>query len=216
MKVKLKRILGTVGLGIFSLRIFGADTAVPYITYTTNSPTPGNYSPTNTIAVTSSNSIRLALSAQSLLLSELIHEHEKRASELMDKKLNEKAQWETELVNELQGKNAKMQKDIEATTQPGTAPIGSKAGASEVDDQLAFVSTVEAALEQVRQELSAALEQGSALSIQISTNKATEDFPGLSVGLSQNQRVVRQLQKEQLDLELRKLEFHALQKLLQK
>jgi hypothetical protein len=216
MKLILNLVLGFVGLTNVAVILSAADSTTPYITYTTNTPGLLNYSTSSSIAVTSSNSVRLALNAQSLLLNELIREHEKRASELVQKNQSEKAKWEAELVNELQEKNARMQKNIELATQPGSAPNGLKAGSAEVDDQLAFVSTVEAGLEQVRQDLSRAMEEASVLSVQIATNKAPEDFAGMSAVLSQNQRLVKQLQKEQLDLELRKLEFRAIQKLLQK
>jgi hypothetical protein len=119
-------------------------------------------------------------------------------------------------VNELQEKRARVQKSINQATQPSQGTNDWKAAATDVDDQLVFVSTVEARLEQLRQELSAAIEDSRVLTTQIGTNKAPEDFARMSSVLSDNQNVVRELQREQLDLELRKLEFRALWKASQK
>lgn len=119
-------------------------------------------------------------------------------------------------MNELQEKKVRVQKGIEQTTQPGPTTNGLKAASSEIDDQLAFVSTVEAGLELIRQDLAAAIEDSRFLSTQIATNKAPEDYAGMASALGENQKLVKNLQREQLDLELRKLEFRALLKAIQK
>jgi len=109
-----------------------------------------------------------------------------------------------------------VQKSINEATQPWPRTNDLKAAAGEVDDQLVFVSTVEARLEQIRQELSAAFEDSRVLAMQIGTNKAPEDMAGMSLVLGENQKLVKELQREQLDLELRKLEFRAIWKVMQK
>ena len=43
-----------------------------------------------------------------------------------------------------------------------------------------------------------------------------EDFPGMSFALSENHKLVPTLQRQELDFELRKLEFRALSELIQK
>jgi hypothetical protein len=91
-----------------------------------------------------------------------------------------------------------------------------KAAAGDVDDQLLFVTTVEARQEQIRLEVAAALEDGRVLTMRLGTNKAPENFAGMSLALSENQKFVKELQREQLELELRRLEFRAISKMLQK
>jgi hypothetical protein len=214
--MKLKLILGIAGLTNISRIILAADPTVPYITYTTNSYAPLNYSASNSVAISASNAVALGLNAQTLLLKDLIQDHQKRATALTQASQNDKAKWETDLVNELQEKNARLQKSIDQATQPPPGTTGLKAGSSDVDDQLAFVSTVEAGLEQTRQELAAAIEDSRALAMQVATNKAPEDYANLSFALGENQKLVKRLQKEQLDFELRKLEFRAILKVMQK
>jgi hypothetical protein len=214
MNLYLKLIPGIVGLAISSRALLAAD-ATTYTPNANSTYAPPTYSATNSIATSSSNAVVLALNGQALLLSEMLQEHQKRAADSAQKTQTERAQWEADLVNELQQKSARVQKGIEQATQPsGKSDL--KAAATNVDDQLAFVSTVEARLDQIRQQLSAAIEDSRVLTMQIGTNKAPEDFARLSSVLSDNQNVVRELQREQLDLELRKLEFRALWKASQK
>jgi len=216
MKRYSKLILGAAGLVSISRALLAADATTTYTTYTTNTHAPLNYSAPDSIAISSSNAVMLALNAQALLLKEMMQEHRKRAADLTQKNQSEKAAWETDLANELQEKSARVQKSINQATQPWPRTNDLKAAAGDVDDQLVFVSTVEARLEQVRQELSAAIEDSRVLATQLGTNKAPEDMAGMSLVLSENQKLVKELQKEQLDLELRKLEFGALWKVIQK
>jgi hypothetical protein len=164
----------------------------------------------------SSNAVVVALNAQALLLKEMIEEHQRRAADSTQKGLSEKAKWETDLVTELQEKNGRVQKSIEQASQPSSGTNELKTAAGDVDEQLVFVSTLESRLEQLHQELAAAMEDSRVLSMQIGTNKAPEDIGAASQVLGENQRLVKELQKELLDLELRKLEFRAIYKTLQK
>lgn len=216
MKSYLKLILGIIGLAGISRSLPAADATGTYISYTTNTSAPLNYSASNSIATSASNAVMVALNAQALLLKEMIQEHQKRATDSTQKSLSEKAKWETDLVTELQEKSGRVQKSIEQATQSWPGINNLKAAAGEVDDQLVFVSTVEARLDQLHQELAAAMEDSRVLSMQIGTNKAPEDIGSASLVLGENQRFVKDLQKELLDLELRKLEFRALCKALQK
>ena len=216
MKLYLKLIPGIVGLAGISGSLLAADAAGTYTTYNTNTSAPLNYSASHSIATSSSNAVMVALNAQALLLKEMIQEHQKRAADSTQKSLSEKAKWETDLVTELQEKSVRVQKSIEQATQPSSGINDLKAAAGDVDEQLVFVSTVEARLEQLHQELAAAIEDSRVLSMQIGTNKAPEDIGGASMVLGENQRLVKELQKEVLDLELRKIEFRAIRKALQK
>jgi hypothetical protein len=212
MNLYLKLILGIVGLAISSQALLAAD-ATTYTPSANSTYAPPTYSASNSIGTSSSNAIVLALNGQALLLNDMLHEHQKRATDFARKNETERAKWESDLVNELQQKSARVQKSIEQAS-PGTSD--QKAAATNIDDHLVFVSTVEARLEQIRQQLSAAVEDSRVLTMQISTNKAPEDFARVSSVLNDNQNVVRELQREQLDLELRKLEFRALWKASQK
>jgi hypothetical protein len=217
MKLYLKLMLAVVGVTSFSLALLGADAAIPYGNYNTNAyAAPRTYAAPISSASLSSNAVMSALNAQASLLKELIQEHQGRAADSTQKNQAEKAKWETDLVTELQQKGAQVQKNIDQVTQSSAGTNALKAGAGNVDDQLAFVSTLEARLEQVGQELSAAIEDSRVLASQIGTNKVPEDFAAMSQVLDQNQRVVRDLQKEHFDLELRRLEYRAMLRVLQK
>jgi hypothetical protein len=213
MNVFLKLGLGIVALADISRSLLGADAQ---ITYTTNTPAPPNYSAPYSMENSSSNAVMAALSAQALLLKEMLLEHQKRAADLTRTNQIEKAKWETELVTELQEKNVRLQKSIESTMQPRTGSTELKSMTGDVDPQIVFVSSLEARLDQLRFELDAALEDGRLWGMRIGTNKVPEDFAGLSLGLIESQKVMKDLQRERADLELRKLEFQALTKMMQK
>jgi small-conductance mechanosensitive channel len=206
---------GIVGVAWITRSLVAADAVGTYIIYTTNISAPLNYSASNAIATSSSSAVMVALNAQALLLKELIQEHQKRAADSTQKNLSEKAKWETELVTELQEKSGRVQKSIEQVSQSASATNDLKA-AGDVDEQLVFVSTLEARLEQLHQELAATIEQSRVLSMQIGTNKSPDEIGSASLVLGENQRLVKELQKELLDVELRKLEFRAIYKALQK
>ena len=214
--MSLKLIPAIVGLAAICGSLPAADATGTYITYTTNTSAAPNYSASNSVATSSSNAVTVALNAQALLLKEMIQEHQKRAADSTQKGLSEIAKWETDLVAELQEKSGRVQKSIDQASQPASGTNDLKAAAGDVDEQLVFVSTLEARLEQLRQELAAAMEDSRVLSMQIGTNKAPEDIGAASQVLGENQRFVKELQKELLDLELRKLEFRAIYKTLQK
>lgn len=216
MSSNFKLITGIVGLMTIFTALFAADVTT-YPTYVPNaspaySPT---YSASNSIAASLSNGLVLALNGQALLLKEMAQEHQKRAGDLTQANQTEKAKWESELVDELKEKSARVQKSIDQAAQLSSGTNEVKA-VSDVDDKLIFVSTIEARLEQLQQELSAAIEDGRVLIVQMGTNKAPEDIGNLSMALGENQKVVKQLENQRLDLELRKLEFKAVFKAMQK
>jgi hypothetical protein len=217
MKDYVKLIGGIAGLIGVTCALLGADATTASTGYATKLPVPLNSSATNSITASTSNAVMLALNAQALLLKELIQDHQKKAADLTKKNESEKAKWETDLVNELQEKNSRIQAGINQGGQSWQGTNGSKAASSsDTDDQLVFVSTVDFHLEQVRQELLAAFEESRVLITQLATNKAPEEFGGMSFVLGENQRLVKELQREERNLELRKLEFRALLKVMQK
>src|SRR5215510_11218669 len=101
MNSYLKLIPGIVGLAIFSPALLAAD-ATTYTSAANSTYALPTYSATNSIATASSNAIVLALNGQALLLSEMMQEHQKRATDLAQKNQTERAKWESDLVNELQ------------------------------------------------------------------------------------------------------------------
>jgi len=217
MKPYLKLVLGMIGLAGVTQGLLAADVVIAYrtnTTYTINSNGPLNYIGTP-MAGSASNAVMVALNAQVLLLKELAQEHQQRAADLAQKNQGEKVKWETELVNELQEKSARLQKNIDqAPSWQGTNVSKTRTG--DVDDELVFVSTVEERLERINQEIMSVVEQSMGLAMQMATNKSPDGVPGMSDAMEENQRVMKQLQRDQLDLELRKLEFRAIRRAMQK
>ena len=218
MKQYLKFIAGIIAAAGICDCVLAADVTT-YPGYAQNNYATPSYSPTytasNSIATPPAHAVAVALNAQALLLKELEQEHQKRAADLTQNNQAEKAKWESDLVGELHEKSVRVQKGIDQATQSSPGASELKA-AGDIDDKLIFVSAVEARLEQLRQELSAATEDGRVLTVQMGTNKAPEDIGNLLLALNENQKVVKQLQNQQLDLELRKLEFRAICKAMQK
>ena len=215
MKFLLRLIWGIGAVMTISGHLLGADVAGSYATYSTNAHGPLNSANYTALSSTASNAIIPALNAQVLLLEDLVREHQKRAADLTQNNQSEKAKWETDLVNELQERSGRVQQSMQQAIRPAGAS-DSAVGAGNVDAQLAFVSTLESRQEQIRHEIAAALDGTRVLSLQISTNKAPEDIAALSSAIGENQRLVKDLHREQFDLELRRLEFRAISKTIQK
>ena len=214
MKRYPKLILGIAGLAAAARLLLVADAAETYST-TTKPYAAGNVR-SNSLAVSSSSGVMAALNGQALLLKDLLQEHQRLAADLAQKGQNERAKWETELVDQLQERSAHLQKRIEQQASSGSAPNESRIDAGDTDDELVFISTVETRLEQIRQEISGAIEDIRALSMLVSTNKTPEDISAMSFTLTDNQRLVKELEREKLDLELRKLQFRAILKATQR
>ena len=79
-------------------------------------------------------------------------------------------------------------------------------------DDLIYLSSLQERLSRVQQDLAAALEVGNAHSMDLLTNNTPENVARVSFLTELNSRVLRELEREQADLELRKLEFRALKK----
>jgi hypothetical protein len=218
MKPHLNLIWGMAGLAAIVTvpMLRAAETPGTYPLNEASSHPAVDYSKSTSLAASASNAVVVALNAQTSLLKELLQEHQGRAVELTQKNENEKARWETDLVNELQEKTVRLQKSIGQMSQSEAVEKALKSPGGNIDDELIFVSTIEAHLEQIHQELLAAIEDSRLLSTQIATNKTSEDFGVMSAALGDNQKLVKDLQKEQLDFELRKLEFRAIRKAMQK
>ncbi len=160
------------------------------------------------------------------LLSELEQEHRKRAEEARKGEQADKAKWETDLAQELADKASGITKLTNDVTKQRLAfeqahkPLNSSVFAiraritanGQTPEEIAFLTKLDERLWGVEQELSAALDEVNGLTAQIATNTVPEDMAPVSLSLQENGRRVKQLQKEESDLELKKLEFQALRK----
>ncbi len=167
----------------------------------------------------------IELKAQSDLLNQLAQEHRKRAGEL-SQGADSKAQWERDLAKELGDRSLavlgllnnlrKEQASFEqahpdiAASVTTNSPSGALGPSN--PEELAFLAKLEERLATVQQEIADAMEAGKVYTAQLSTNANSPDFSRIASLVQENGRVVRQLQKEASDLELRKLEFRALHK----
>src|SRR5690349_5699093 len=154
MKPHVRSACGLVGLAVVvvgpALLAAVVTTTYPQETgIATSSYVPLDYSSSTSIAASASNGVIVALNAQASMLKQMVREHQSRAAELTQKNQSEKAKWETELVNELQEKSARMQKNIDQISQPGAQNL--KIG-GDADDELLFMSMVEGRLAQIHQD----------------------------------------------------------------
>jgi NADH dehydrogenase/NADH:ubiquinone oxidoreductase subunit G len=157
--------------------------------------------------------------AQFELLSRLAQEHRKRADELSSDQAA-RARWESDLVKELSDKASATLALITNISQERLALIAAHpdlvAGANNSPsngrnpDEIAFLAKLEERLASVQQEIADALEAGKLYTAQLLTNTASYDFSRMSSVLQDNGNTLKQLQKEEWDLELKKLEFRAL------
>lgn len=158
------------------------------------------------------------------LLSELTEEHLQRA-EAARAVTPDKARWENDRAQELRDKSAGVLTQLnEATRQrlafetahkisDGTPTLGASIEAKPLGpEEQAYVRNLDERLVRIRQELVQALQAGRELHAQLQTNINPENVSRVSLLLEDNTRVARQWEREQADIELRKLEFQALRK----
>jgi hypothetical protein len=224
MKMNLIAWLCLVGLVAIEMagvvRKCDAAEAVPYST-TPNAPavsgvrtlTPG----TNTQLT--------AWKLQAALLKDLAQEHSSRAAEAALSNQVERVKWETELAGELQDRSARLLKVMDQVSsqsngsEGGQPPLGT-GGISEMkgmtDEEIEFLARLEDKRVKLAQELDFALEQSRGNAMQLSTNNVLENVQKIAFVEEENQRSIRSLQKEQFDLELKRLEYRAIRRLLKK
>src|SRR6476659_2471238 len=113
MKPHLNLVRELVGLTVIVavpiLMAADATTTTYPIYYPAKPYSPPEYSKPASMMASATNTASVALNAQALLLKEILQEHQSRAAELTQSNQSEKARWETELVNELQEKSARVQ-----------------------------------------------------------------------------------------------------------
>lgn len=167
----------------------------------------------------------LELNAKLTLLAELSGEHAKRA-DAAKSETSDKGKWETDLVQELRDKATRMAKQLsEVTTQrlafeaahsppPGPAfALGSLESTNRLNaDEVAYLTLIEQRLSKVADELALTLDTSRSYTAELATNRAPEDVGRISRLLDVNGRQLKELEREQVGLDLRKLEFRALRK----
>ncbi len=168
----------------------------------------------------------LELSTQLALLSSLAQEHRKRAEEAAKPDQAQKALWETELAKELGEKSAAVLKQLSGATRQRQAfeqahkdalgslgGVNTAAAAARVNPQeMEFLRKLNERFDRVTQDLLAARQYAYTYATQLQTNKMPFDYQQASAAFEENARKIRQLERDQSDLELRKLEFEALRR----
>ena len=166
------------------------------------------------------------LSTQHKLLSGLAQEHRKRAEEAAAAGQIQKTLWESALVKELSERSETLLKNLsEATKQrqafeqahksaaasPGSLNAAT-ADARVSPQEVEFISKLGERVDRVTQELLAARQYSYDYAEKMRTNTLTYEFQRAAAEFELNARKIRQLEQEQSDLELRKLEFQALRR----
>lgn len=169
---------------------------------------------------------QVELSTQFKLLISLASEHRKRADEAAAASQGPKAVWETELAKELHDKSdALLQQLSEATKQRqafeqahrnvAVSPGNLSAAAADArisPQEIEFIKKIDERIDRVSQDLLAARQSAATYAMQMQTNKMPYDYQQAAEVFQQNARKIRQLEQEQADVELRKLEFLALRR----
>jgi hypothetical protein len=169
---------------------------------------------------------QVELSGQFKLLLSLAQEHRKRAEGAAVTSQGALTVWETELAKELRDKSDVLLKQLsEATAQrqafeqahKNTAiSLGSLNAAtadSRVNQQeIEFMKRIDEKIGRVNQDLLTARQYSYDYAERMRTNTLTYEFQKAAAEFEQNARKIRQLEQEQSDLELRKLEFLALRR----
>jgi len=164
-------------------------------------------------------------SAQFDLLNQLVQEHRKRADNASGGQPG-KSEWESALAKELSEKASALASSMDETgkeraafeqTNPAfvaslvpNSPVGATNGPSL--DELSFLGKLESTKAALQQELASAMETGNLYSAQLLTNTGSYEFSRITSQIQDNGYVIKQLQRELTDLELRNLEFRALKR----
>jgi len=157
------------------------------------------------------------------VLSELADEHKRNADEATAAGQPERAAWEQEWAQSISERIADVSRQLGVLTKQalafeaahGTPGVGLgifETGNGLGADEVAFVTLLQERLARVQEELDATLAAGTNLSAELATNNTSEAISRVSLMLQDNTEQIRRLQREQSDLELRKLEFRALRR----
>ncbi len=153
------------------------------------------------------------------LLKEWAAQHRQRSEEADRTNQTAKAKWELELSRELADRAEQAAVQLEAAMrQRAAAEQAAKeslpAAASEPTDQdeVAFFTRLDTQLWKVEQEINATLESTRGYAEQLRTNNTPDEVFRVSVHVQENNTLLRFLERERSDLELKKLQYRALKK----
>jgi len=206
----------------------GAQEAVPPASTPAPAAAPpgsGNLSPEDSARYVGLKLDETRLETQLKLLTELADEHLKRSEAARSERLDSE-KWEIARSQELRDRAltvARLLNDAtkarlafeEAHLPPITTAvsIGGLGSAVAPDpNEQAYLTRLERRFAVVTAEWLAAIETSRLYAVQLGTNRVPEEAQRISVMLSEISHQARELEKEQADLELRKLEFRALRK----
>jgi len=168
----------------------------------------------------------LELNAQHKLLTGLIDEHARLANDSSRIGSLEKSQWEGQLVQDLRNRSSQVLAQLNEMTKqrlafeaahgprPASPPrLGALDEQKALNaDEFAYVTRLDELLLNVRQQLANIDEAAKGLYSELQTNSTAEAVTRVSVLLDENATRAKLWEREQSELELRKLEFQALRK----
>src|SRR5262245_38120926 len=156
---------------------------------------------------------RLELSSKLALLTELVQEHGKN-SDMLRSAQPQRAEWEKQLVQDLQNRISVVSKELNALTGQGSdtekgqkIPASGPGGGNRTTDEIIYLTILQERLARVQKELAAAMDAGYSFVAELQTNSTPENMTRVSYLVQDNAHVVRELEREESDLQLKKLEF---------
>ena len=164
------------------------------------------------------------LNAEIKLLAELVELHVSRAEEASRAGAAEKSLWEGLLAQEFRARSASLLAKLNDTTkqrlafeaeQMAPADAGHPGGENTRPlnaNEFEYLSRLDQRLLQVREEMAAINETTKTLYAELATNSTSEAVTRISSLLDDNAFRGKTCEREQADLELKKLEFRALRK----
>jgi hypothetical protein len=161
----------------------------------------------------------IEVTAQFALLKELAAQHRQRADEASKTSQADKAKWEGDLARELADRVDRVAAQLEdlmrqrlTTGEVAKAPVVAATVETPDRDEAAFLSRLDTQLWRVEQEINLTLETAKGISAQLQTNSAPEEVLRISFLLQENNNLMRFLERDRSDLELKKLQYRALKK----
>jgi len=159
------------------------------------------------------------ITAKFALLKELAAQHRQRADEANNANQRDKARWEGELARELADRVDRTTVQLEEVMrQRLTAEESAKLAAGPATpeapdrDEAAFLARLDTQLWRVEQDLKAALETTKGFNAQLQTNSTPEHVLRVSFLVQENNTLIRYLERDRSELELKALQYRALKK----
>ena len=157
----------------------------------------------------------IELRTKSALLLSLADEHLKKSEQANSLNQPEKARWEQELATDLQHKNSLVSNELSGLVLDHTKSdeahgLAASAKSRGLDsDELAYLAKLTEVLATTEHEIAAVTDEAQYYVAQLQTNKAPDQIQNLYLSLDYNKNALKELRKQQSDLELKKLEFWA-------